>query len=60
MSRCPECESTIGSEEDVEFVDLGTADDGISLAAVFRSPKRLYVVSCEECGAVVGGGIAAP
>ena len=53
MVHCPECESEIASESDVEFVDLDSKMSGI-----FRSSKRFYVVACNDCGAAIGSGVA--
>ena len=53
MVHCPECESEIASESDVEFVDLDSKMSGI-----FRSSKRFYVVACNNCGAAIGSGVA--
>ncbi|WP_254767859.1 hypothetical protein [Salinilacihabitans rarus] len=53
MVHCPECESDLVDESDVEFVEMDAAAGGL-----FAASKRFYVVACAECGAAVGGGVA--
>jgi len=53
MVHCPECDSEIASESDVEFVDMDSKMSGI-----FRSSKRFYVVACSNCEAAIGSGVA--
>jgi predicted nucleic-acid-binding Zn-ribbon protein len=53
MVHCPECETAIAEESDVEFVDMDSKIQGI-----FRSSKRFYVVACAGCGAAIGSGVA--
>jgi len=53
MVHCPECEAEIVDESDVEFVDMDS-----TMAGLFRSAKRFYVVGCNSCGAVIGSGVA--
>ncbi|QIQ75083.1 hypothetical protein GL213_00085 [Halogeometricum borinquense] len=52
MVHCPECETELTEQGDVEFVDLG-AETGF-----FKASKRFYIVGCNECGAAIGSGVA--
>lgn len=53
MVHCPECETDLDTDEDVEFVDMDA-----EMAGLFRSSKRFYVVGCAGCGAAIGSGVA--
>lgn len=52
MVHCPECETTLEEESDVEFVDMG------SKAGFFKASKRFYLVACADCGVAIGSGVA--
>ncbi|WP_276270712.1 hypothetical protein [Haloarcula litorea] len=52
MVHCPECDSDLDQQQDVEFVEMD-AETGF-----FAASKRFYVVACGECGAAIGGGVA--
>ena len=52
MAHCPECETTLAEESDVEFVDMG------SKSGFFKASKRFYLVACADCGAAIGSGVA--
>jgi predicted nucleic-acid-binding Zn-ribbon protein len=53
MVHCPECDTDIAEESDVEFVDMDS-----EIAGLFRSSKRFYVVACNDCGAAIRSGVA--
>ncbi|WP_018256500.1 hypothetical protein [Halomicrobium katesii] len=52
MAHCPECETTLDQQDDVEFVDMD------STTGFFTASKRFYLVACGECGAAIGSGVA--
>jgi predicted nucleic-acid-binding Zn-ribbon protein len=52
MVHCPECEGSLGSLDDVEFVDVE------SRTGFVRASKRFYVVECADCGYSIGSGVA--
>ena len=54
VTACPGCGASINSTTDVDFVQLDEADTGWTL----RTPKKMYVVACGKCEAVLGGGVA--
>jgi len=56
MAQCPECDARFESESDVAFEDIELDRKWLRLQAA----KRFYVTACNECGAVVGAGVAAP
>lgn len=54
MAQCPECSATFESEQDLTFEDIDVESNILS----FESAKRFYVTACNECGAIVGTGVA--
>ncbi|WP_435360008.1 hypothetical protein [Haloarchaeobius sp. DFWS5] len=52
MVHCPECESTLEDESDVAFTESAAK------LGFIRSSKRFYVVTCADCGATLGSGVA--
>lgn len=52
MVHRPECETSLASMEDVEFVDVEARTGFI------RASKRFYVVECANCGYSIGSGVA--
>jgi predicted nucleic-acid-binding Zn-ribbon protein len=53
MVHCPECETEIADESDVQFLDIDS-----KMAGIFKSSKRFYVVACDDCGVAIGSGVA--
>ncbi len=54
MARCPECDATFNGEQDLSFEDIEVESNILS----FQSAKRFYVTACNECGAIIGTGVA--
>jgi predicted nucleic-acid-binding Zn-ribbon protein len=54
MAHCPECGATVGAAADVEFTDLASDLNVLSL----ESPKRFYAAACADCGHTFGTGVA--
>ncbi|GGO00302.1 hypothetical protein [Haloarcula pellucida] len=52
MVHCPDCETALADESDVEFVEMD-ATTGFLAAS-----KRFYVANCAECGNTLGSGVA--
>ena len=52
MVHCPECETTLSEQSDVEFLDMD------STTGFFTASKRFYLVACADCGAAIGSGVA--
>ncbi|UPV99736.1 hypothetical protein M0R88_14595 [Halorussus gelatinilyticus] len=52
MVHCPECETTLEEQADVEFLDMD------STTGIFKTSKRFYLVACADCGAAIGSGVA--
>ena len=52
MVHCPECESEILDQSDIDFIDMD------SNVGIFKASKRFYVVACNDCGAAIGSGVA--
>ena len=52
MVHCPDCETTLANESDVEFVEVD------SKTGFFAASKRFYVVNCAACGKTLGSGVA--
>jgi len=52
MAHCPECDSVLEQEGDVEFANMGPK------SGLFKASKRFYLVACGECGAAIGSGVA--
>lgn len=52
FASCPECETELREEIDVDFVDMG------SKSGFFKASKRFYLVACTNCGAAIGSGVA--
>jgi predicted nucleic-acid-binding Zn-ribbon protein len=52
MVHCSECETSLASMDDVEFVDVE------SRTGFVRASKRFYVVECASCGYSIGSGVA--
>ena len=53
MVHCPDCESSLATTEDIEFVEMD-AKIGFLTAS-----KRFYTANCAACGATIGSGVAA-
>lgn len=53
MVHCPECETVLSEQSDVEFVEM---DSSFGFLA---ASKRFYLVACNECGVALGSGVAA-
>ena len=56
QTTCPGCEASITDTNDVEFIQIDTADGFDSLT---RAPKIMYVIACGSCEAILGGGVGA-
>jgi predicted nucleic-acid-binding Zn-ribbon protein len=52
MVHCPECETTLSKQSDVEFIEMD------SEKGIFKASKRFYLVACHNCGAAIGSGVA--
>ena len=52
MAHCPECETEMDEQDDVEFVERGVETGFI------KASKRFYLVACGDCGAAIGSGVA--
>ncbi|MDS0277823.1 hypothetical protein NDI85_08450 [Halomicroarcula sp. S1AR25-4] len=52
MVHCPDCETALADESDVEFVEMDAT------TGFFAASKRFYLVACTECGAAIGSGVA--
>lgn len=52
MVHCPDCETTLSEQSDVEFIEMGAK------TGILKASKRFYLVACENCGAAIGGGVA--
>jgi len=52
MAHCPECDATLDTPEDVEFVDMDSEN------GFFTAAKRFYLVACADCGVAIGSGVA--
>jgi len=53
MAHCPDCGTSLQQSDDVEFVEMDAQ------MGFIKASKRFYLVACSECGAAVGGGVAA-
>jgi len=56
MVQCPECDATFAGENDLTFEDIELDREWLSI----KSAKRFYITACNQCGAVIGAGVAAP
>lgn len=52
MVHCPECETTIETADDVEFVEMDAR------LGFVRASKRFYTANCAACGHTIGNGVA--
>lgn len=52
MVHCPECDSTLSKQSDIEFVEMDAT------TGIFKASKRFYVAACDHCGAAIGTGVA--
>jgi hypothetical protein len=52
MVHCPECETTLEEQSDVEFLDMDPT------TGFFEASKRFYLVACADGGAAIGSGVA--
>lgn len=52
MVHCPECETTISKQSDIDFEKMD-AKHGL-----FQASKQFYVAACDHCGAAIGTGVA--
>ena len=52
MVHCPECQTTLDTIDDIEFVET---DAKIGFV---RASKRFYTTNCAACGATIGSGVA--
>lgn len=50
--RCPNCETEIETDADVEFAEIDAT------TGVIRASKRYYTASCATCNESLGGGVA--
>ncbi len=55
-TTCPSCEASITAANDVEFIHLDTEEPPLLSG---RSIKKMYVVACGSCEAILGGGVGA-
>jgi len=52
MVHCPECETEIADQTDVEFVEMAAETNFLAAS------KRFYLVACGNCDAAIGSGVA--
>lgn len=52
MVHCPECQTTLSTIDDIEFVEMDATTGFI------RASKRFYAANCAECGVTIGNGVA--
>ncbi|MDS0475787.1 hypothetical protein [Natrinema sp. 1APR25-10V2] len=52
MVHCPDCETTLSAESDIDFVEMD------STTGFLAASKRFYVANCAACGATIGSGVA--
>jgi len=55
-TTCPGCGASITATKDIDFIEIDTADDGLLSG---RTTKKMYVVACGSCEAILGGGVGA-
>lgn len=53
-TTCPGCEASITAAKDVEFIHLDTEEPPLLSG---RSIKKMYVIACGSCEAILGGGV---
>ncbi|SDN22695.1 hypothetical protein SAMN04487949_3692 [Halogranum gelatinilyticum] len=52
MVHCPECQTSLETIDDIEFVEMDARTGFI------RASKRFYTSNCAACGATIGSGVA--
>ncbi|MDF9744140.1 hypothetical protein [Natrinema salsiterrestre] len=52
MVHCPECDTTLSAESEIDFVETE------STTGFIAASKRFYVATCATCGATIGSGVA--
>lgn len=50
--HCPNCEATLETIDDVEFVEMDAK------VGFIRASKRFYTTECTDCGRTLGSGVA--
>ncbi|MDS0259069.1 hypothetical protein NDI56_06655 [Haloarcula sp. S1CR25-12] len=56
-ATCPGCEATITAEKDVEFIQIEKEEPPLLSASGI---KKMYVIACGSCEAILGGGVGMP
>ena len=52
MVRCPGCETSLESADDIEFVENDAR------VGFVKASKRFYTANCAACGRTIGSGVA--
>ncbi|MDT3434205.1 MULTISPECIES: hypothetical protein [Haloarcula] len=52
MVHCPDCETSLETADDIEFVEVDSATGFI------KASKRFYTANCAACGVTIGSGVA--
>ncbi|AAV47679.1 unknown [Haloarcula marismortui ATCC 43049] len=52
MVHCPDCETSLETADDIEFVEVDATTGFI------KASKRFYTANCAACGVTIGSGVA--
>lgn len=52
MVHCPDCQTSLETADDIEFVEVDAT------TGLVRASKRFYTANCAACGVTIGSGVA--